>query len=149
MDLNNNEDIRNPDSPFIDRLIDNDFDLYYDSDSDYDYDLERAITETMNNILINENINEICFEEEKNDCNIIDLLPIFYEKMKRLIKYDEKIQEIYLILEPILNIYEKNNSYFHILDEDVYYKIFNILKTIRIPDNECKLLQSIIVKQLN
>ena len=165
-DLNDNEnEIRVPDQPIRQRLIeDNLFHFTNDNDNDnYDDELERAIMESMYEYRLlyefnqeeekeeeeeenNEIINELV-EEMKNET--ISILPIFKTKIMRLIHFDKQLKELWEKICPIIELYECGQIIHHIVDEATYNTMFHTLKTIRIPKEEQALLETIFIKQLN
>ena len=134
-----------------------------------DYDLEKAIQESLNQYNL-ENKNTVLplinSDEEHNkkeqeselkhqtqiteiDLKRKNLLPIFKSKMHRLIFFDKEFKEIYELIKPIIDSYETSDLNYHETDNVTYDKIFNTLRSLRIPKEEWNILKTIFVKEVN
>ena len=78
-----------------------------------------------------------------------NLLPIFKSKMHRLIFFDKEFKEIYELIKPIIDLYETSDLNYHETDNVTYDKIFNTLRSLRIPKEEWNILKTIFVKKIN
>jgi hypothetical protein len=161
-EINDNEiNIRVPDQPIRQRLIE---DNLINDDDDDDDELERAIMESMNEYRLQhhyefdefDDFNQVnIIEEDNNDIveemknEITSILPIFKTKIMRLINFDKQLKELWEKISPIIELYECEQIIHHIVDEETYNTMFHTLKTIRIPKDEQALLETIFIKQLN
>lgn len=151
--INDVEIVRKPDEIICEKLISNDF--YNNSYNHYSYneenydmcdddDYKKAIEMSLHdsreqednqvNNIINETIVRTSkFESIKN-------------KFKKIIKYDKFINEIYSLIEWIIEYYCTLQIDNYKYDRETYDKIFNVklLKSIRLDENEIELLREII-----
>lgn len=143
---NYSEDNIRPADPIIrEQLIDDDI-------SDFEKEIDVAIHLSCEEIRIQNEINNK-FEsdiidqynkelsERKNKCDLI-LLDI-----KKIIKFDKDIKEIYDIIEPILELYSYQNINYCVFDEKTYNRIFDLLSRIRTNKKNIEFLKSIITKE--
>jgi hypothetical protein len=129
-------------------------------DDDYDYDLEKAIQESFNQynlenkntllpLIKSENESEPQTQITEIELKKKNILPIFKSKIQRLIYFDKQLKEIYELIKPIINLYETGDLNYHETDNVTYDKIFNTLRSLRIPKEEWSILETIFIKQLN
>lgn len=121
-----------------------------------DYNLEKAIQESfLQYNLENKNTELNCLESKDKEIEIIhpiekkNILPIFKSKIQRLIYFEKGLKEIYELIKPIIELYENNELNYHETDNVTYDKIFNTLRSLRIPKEEWSILETIFVKKLN
>jgi hypothetical protein len=121
-----------------------------------DYDLEKAIQESFKQYnLENKNTLLPLIDSDDEETKTIpqfekkNLLPIFKSKIQRLIYFDKGLKEIYELIKPIIELYENGELNYHETDNVSYDKIFNTLRSLRIPKEEWSILETIFVKQLN
>jgi hypothetical protein len=145
---NSNEDIRPPDEVYTDRLIP---DTYADGNSNnYDDDLNEAI---YNSLKSYKELTDKCeidtekklfelFETEKLHRKR-ELEPIL-QKMKKLIKYDVEANDVYIIIDPIMDAYMHLHIDYIAIDYALYERIFDFLNKIRLTNNEKDIFERII-----
>jgi hypothetical protein len=123
MDNTNNTDneefIRPPDKVKRERLMD-----------PYPWEEEEFEEDTLQNIVDYEKEIQKYFNEEKNNRKNIFNELLF--KLKQLSNYDKEVEEIYNIIEPIIESYCEQAIQYYEVDKITYDRIFNILSSIRI-----------------
>lgn len=145
-----NDEIRPPDTVKKEKLIDNNFVFHENNNplfNDYDYNLEQILEISK---------NEFDLVQQKEEEKIIEL--INHQKKEKLGKFDNiKVQlnkiilfdslniSIYENILSIIEIYEQNLINEYNVNREEYLKIFNLLKTIRLPKNEVENLKKIII----
>ncbi len=140
------QEIRPPDNPIRERLIDYNYNYNYnDFNNHYDYDnieLEMAI---------NESIKEQ-EEQEKKQLEILEKTRTRVEsfkdvlfKIKKISMLDNKILKMYNIIEPIIYSYCECKIDVYRCDNIIYNEIFGTLKTIRLNQTEFELFKKLFV----
>jgi hypothetical protein len=94
------------------------------------WDGEEFEEDTLQNMLDYEKEIQKFFIEEKDRRKKIFNSLLF--KMKQLSNYDKEVEEIYNIIEPIIESYCEQVIQYYEVDKITYERIFNILSTIRI-----------------
>jgi hypothetical protein len=147
------DNIRLPDSIIREKLIDNDI-------MDYNFIMSYNENEYNNNFEIE--LKQI-MEQSKLEYEEKELLDIqidlvnnlekrenifkdFRKIMKRLISFDNELKSIYIMIIPILDLYESNLLDNYYIDENTYIRIFNILEKTRVSKSDIELLKTIIIK---
>ena len=136
--MDNADDIRCPDKVKIDRLFD-------DNRSDYEKQLDEALyvslqeSEEKNKIYEDEIYNNYFTETAIRKEAFRELL----FDLRKLIKFDKEIKEIYEIIEPIIDAYCSQFINCFELDAETYDKIFNVLGSIRTNKNNIGLIPTI------
>jgi hypothetical protein len=113
------EYIRPPDKVKRERLIQPD-----------PWDGEEFEEDILQNMLDYKKEIQKFFTEEK-DCRKKIFNSLLF-KMKQLSNYDKEVEEIYNIIEPIIESYCEQVIQYYEVDKITYERIFNILSTIRI-----------------
>lgn len=135
------EEIRQPDIVYTDRLI--------DYRNEEDIEMEKIINESIVMAEKNseEQINALIEEMNIRKQKFSDILL----KFKKIIKYDKDIKDIFDFIEFIIGNYIDMQIEFYTYDKETYNKIFNIklLKQIRLTDYEINLLREIILFEDN
>lgn len=135
------EEIRQPDIVYTDRLI--------DYRNEEDIEMEKIINESIAMAEKNseEQINALIEEMNIRKQKFSDILL----KFKKIIKYDKDIKDIFDFIEFIIGNYIDMQIEFYTYDKETYNKIFNIklLKQIRLTDYEINLLREIIIFEDN
>lgn len=118
--------------------------------NDIDDELNNAISESINEY--NNYIKKICNDEKqlmediendkKKRREICD--PILFE-LKKLSRFDNKIKEVYDILEPILDSYMSQYIEKYEFDKETTNYIFNTLSKLRIKRENIEILKTIIL----
>jgi hypothetical protein len=147
--MENNLNIRPPDNPIREILINNTNyntnyntiynDIYNDED---DYDLQLVITESIKEQEIYDkkqieilNKTKLRFQSFKN---------ILFQ-IKKISLLDKNILDFYNIVQPIIDLYCAGDIDNYECDKNMYDDIFNTLKTIRITDLEFDLFKNVFV----
>jgi len=146
---NLNEEVRPPDSIKKERLLDNEFIFQENSNpifNNYENNLQQILEMSKNEFDLAQQI-----EEEK----IIKLINNYKEEklgkfetlkgqLNKIILFDRTNISIYENILSIIGMYEQNfiNEYY--IKNEEYIQIFNLLKTIRLPNNEIENLKNII-----
>jgi hypothetical protein len=144
------ENIRTPDSIINEQLIQ---EQEQDLEMSYNKDIEEAIylsfQETKQSDILNEE-NEKYEEQliQQFQKETIERKKKFSQilfTMERLIKIDKEVNEVYEIIEPIIESYCNQMIEVCELDEKTYEKIFYIISKIRLNITNIDLLKTIIV----
>jgi hypothetical protein len=144
------ENIRTPDSIINEQLIQ---EQEQDLEMSYNKDIEEAIylsfQETKQSNILNEE-NEKYEEQliQQFQKETIERKKKFSQilfTMERLIKIDKEVNEVYEIIEPIIESYCNQMIEVCELDEKTYEKIFYIISKIRLNITNIDLLKTIIV----
>lgn len=145
-DFNDEDEIRQPDQVVKERLIE-------DTRCEFQKQMDEALYLSMQEIkfeldsnqkfeekVINEYINETNRRKE----NFKDLLI----NLNKLRKFDKEINEIYEIIEPIIQSYCEQFIQKYEFDEYTYNKIFNTIEKIRINKLSLQALREIILLEI-
>jgi len=144
------ENIRTPDSIINEQLIQ---EQEQDLEMSYNKDIEEAIylsfQETKQSDILNEE-NEKYEEQliQQFQKETIERKKKFSQilfTMERLIKIDKEVNEVYEIIEPIIESYCNQMIEVCELDKKTYEKIFYIISKIRLNITNIDLLKTIIV----
>ena len=139
--MDNEDDIRRPDK--VKREI-----LFDDTRSDFERQLDEALyvslqeSEEKNKIYEDEIYNNYFTETARRKEAFRELL----FDLRKLIKFDKEIKEIYEIIEPIIDAYCSQFINCFEVDAETYDRIFNALGSIRTNKNNIELCKGIIVK---
>ena len=136
----NNEDegIRSPDETKRERLIEP---VKTQEEIDFETAINESIqnTEDFNNTQMNILMDKI--QERKIQCQ--NILFVF----KRLIKMDKSVADIFIIIEPILDLYMCCDIDNYVLDNATHKCIFALCKKIRFNPKDFDLLESIFLNE--
>ena len=138
---NEDDNIRRPDK--VKREI-----LFDDNRSDFEKQIDEALyvslqeSEEKNKIYEDEIYNNYFTETARRKEAFRELL----FDLRKLIKFDKEIKEIYEIIEPIIDAYCSQFINCFEVDAETYDKIFNALGSIRTNKNNIELCKGIIVK---
>jgi hemoglobin-like flavoprotein len=124
----NEEYIRPPDKVKRERLMD-----------PYPWE-EETEEDILQNMLDYEKEIQKFFNEEKNKRKESFKELLF--KLKQLSKYDKEVEEIYYIIEPIIESYCEQVIQYYAVDKITYDRIFNVLSSIR---TDKELLKKVIL----
>lgn len=139
--MDNADDIRCPDK--VKREI-----LFDDTRSDFERQLDEALyvslqeSEEKNKVYEDEIYNNYFTETARRKEAFRELL----FDLRKLIKFDKEIKEIYEIIEPIIEAYCSQFINCFEADEETYDRIFGVLGTIRTNKNNIELCKGIIAK---
>lgn len=149
MNINDDENIRQPDEVKRERLINYDYDdeNYLDShtlDDDFDAILELSKNEfnsaqekqTEKDV---ELILNLFKEERQNKFNNIKI------QLTKMIFFDRENVNYYELVLSIIELYEIGSINEYIINKSNYDNIFTILKTIRLPNEEINNLKKLIL----
>ena len=144
---NNEQEIRPPDNPIREILVNNYnynyIEPYIHNDDDYDNNqLELAI---------NESIKEQ-EEYEKKQLKMLEKTRLRVQtfkdvlfKIKKISMIDSQILKLYNIIEPMIDSYCACNIDIYECDKAMYDEIFGTLKTIRLTESELELFKNLFV----
>jgi hypothetical protein len=143
---NNENEIRPPDNVFREQLISN-------VNSIYDLELEEiqkaiqlSIKENLDQQEVYNKYEEMIMEEyEKEKCIRRDKFRDLLFDLNKLSKYDKKIKDIFVIIEPIIESYCNQIFDLQQIDKDLYEDIFLYLSKIRTNKKNIENLKSIII----
>jgi hypothetical protein len=133
--------IRPPDKVITEQLC--------DYDSDYDYEVEQAMHLSRQEFIEQEErqlnyemeiVKNFEIEKNKRTNNFSKLL----FDLNKVGKLDKEVNEIYLIIEPIIYAYCEQIFETCELDKITYDKIFKTLKCVRTDKNSVEMLKTII-----
>lgn len=144
---NNEQEIRPPDNPIREILVNNYNYNYIEPyiHNDYDYDNNQL------ELAINESIKEQ-EEYEKKQLEMLEKTRLrvqtFKEvlfKIKKISMIDSQILKLYNIIEPMIDSYCACNIDIYECDKAMYDEIFGTLKTIRLTESELDLFKNLFV----
>jgi hypothetical protein len=132
--MDNDDNIRPPDKVKRERLIET------NPWEEEEFEEEEFEEDILQNMLDYEKEIQKFFIEEKNrrkeNFNVLLL------KMKRLANYDKEVEEIYNIIDPIIESYCEQVIQYYEVDKITYERIFSVLSSIRI---DTEVLKQIIL----
>lgn len=138
------EQIRPPDEVIRERLVeDTRCDFQKQMDEAFKLSMMEAINQekvyqAYEDEIINNYLKETIERREKFGKLLMDV--------NKLIKFDEKMKEIYEIIEPVIFTYCEQHIEVWETDEETYEKIFKTLSSIRTDKTAVELLKTIIIK---
>lgn len=145
MDNFQEDNIRAPDEVVKETLLE-------DTRSDFEKQLDEAMYLSMQEINQQININNQYEEQlvknydlESNRRN--EIFKKFLFNLNKVGKFDKKVEEIYNILDPIIDSYCGQYIETCELDGETYDKIFNTLKEIRNDQQAFNILKTIILRE--
>ena len=143
-DTNNYDEIRPPDKVITERLVE-------DARCEFQKQMDEAFYLSMQELdnyqrkqqeyeeeIIKTHLNETNNRREKFSKLLTDI--------KKLIKFDTNVKEVYEITEPILDAYCEQHIEMWETDEETHDKIFKTLTAIRTDKIAIELLKKIIIK---
>jgi hypothetical protein len=141
---NEDDNIRRPDKVKRERLLD-------DTRSDFERQLDEALYISLQELKESEEKNKLYEDEIYSNylCETTRRRELFREllfDLRKLIKFDKEIKEIYEIIEPIIESYCGQFIDCFEADEETYNRIFDVLGTIRTNKNNIELCKGIIAK---
>ena len=141
------EQIRPPDEVIRERLVeDTRCDFQKQMDEAFQLSMQEAINQekvyqAYEDEIINNYLKETIERKEKFGKLLMDV--------NKLIKFDEKMKEIYEIIEPVIFTYCEQHIEVWETDEETYEKIFKTLSSIRTDKKAVELLKTIIITPFN
>lgn len=145
MDDFQEDNIRIPDEIICDQLLE-------DTRSQFEKQIDEAIQLSIKDIN-EQQINNMKYEEEilkeyNDETNRRQkLFKDFLCSLVKLTKFDKEINDIYNILEPIIESYCNQCIKTCDLDKATYDKIFSLLKKIRIDKTALETLNTIVLRE--
>jgi hypothetical protein len=144
--FNDTEDnIRPPDEVRSDQLLE-------DTRSDFEKEIDEAIYLSYQDLREKQEISrkyeeQILKEYNEESNRRKEIFRDFLLSLNKISRFDKEIREIYEIIEPIIDSY--CNQYIEVceLDEQMYDKIFGLLKKIRNNQLASEILNTIIIKE--
>jgi hypothetical protein len=157
IDLNDDNNIRSPDPVKKEKLIDNN---NYDYDYDYDYKYTNPNTQNYDDELnkaIELSKNEFELFQEEQEKHILDIIQkekeeriqkfkTIKQKLNKILLFDRLNSGKYELILSIIEIYEQGyiDEYKSTTKEE-FNDFFNLLKTIRLTNEEMDSIKKIIV----
>ena len=143
MDNFQEDNIRQPDNAFKETLLE-------DTRSDFEKQMDEALQLSMQEINQQLNINKKYEEQLLKDYYTeterrSNIFKNFLFNINKVRKFDKKIEEIYNILDPIIDSYCGQFIENCKLDKKTYNKIFDTLKQIRNDQQAFDILKTIIL----
>lgn len=143
MDNFQEDNIRQPDDAFKETLLE-------DTRSDFEKQLDEALQLSMQEINQQLNINKKYEEQLLKDYYTeierrTNIFKNFLFNINKVGKFDNKIEEIYNIIDPIIDSYCGQFIDNCKLDKETYNKIFDTLKQIRNDQQAFDILKTIIL----
>ena len=141
MDMDSDDDIREPDSIVIDKLIDNDND-----DNNYDFEkiLQQSIEQSKHDYEKQEQeILELIIQQEKTER--LSMFVSLKQYIKRMEIIDKPNSQLFGTLLSIIEMYENGYITTYLIDNDEYEKIFKLISNNRLPKEELNNLRKIII----
>lgn len=143
MDNFQEDNIRQPDEAFKETLLE-------DTRSDFEKQTDEALQLSMQEINHQFNINKKYEEQLLNNYATETerrnkIFKNFLFNINKVGKFDKKIEEIYNIIEPIIDSYCWQFIETCKLDKETYNKIFDTLKQIRNDQQAFDILKTIIL----
>lgn len=105
-------------------------------------DIENALIQSLLDIQEEENRKRI--EEEEKRLKTLMKFDNIRHQMKRIGMFDKDIQELSLLMEPIIEQYSENTTHVFSFDKEIYGKIMKNIKSIRLKKEEVELIYSMI-----
>jgi hypothetical protein len=145
MDNFNEDNIRQPDEVVKETLIE-------DTRSDFEKQMDEAIYLSIQEISQQNEINTQYEEQLIKSHSLetdrrLEVFKDFLFNITKIGRFDKEIQNIYYILEPIIDAYCKQYIQTCELEEETYDKIFNTLKKIRVNKLSLETLKTIILRK--
>jgi hypothetical protein len=143
-DYDNADVIRQPDEVVTERLLE-------DTRCDFQKQIDEALRLSMQEV-INQEKNNQAYEDEivnnylKETTERREKFVKLLMDIRKLIKFDKKIKEVYEIIDPIIYTYCEQHIEIWETDEETYEKIFKNLSTIRTDKTAIEILKTIIIK---
>ena len=143
MDNFQEDNIRQPDNAFKETLLE-------DTRSDFEKQMDEALQLSMQEINQQLNINKKYEEQLLKDYYTeierrSNIFKNFLFNINKVGKFDNKIEEIYNIIDPIIDSYCGQFIDNCKLDKETYNKIFDTLKQIRNDKQAFDILKTIIL----
>lgn len=143
MDNFQEDNIRQPDDAFKETLLE-------DTSSDFEKQMDEALQLSMQEINQQFNINKKYEEQLLKDYYTeierrTNIFKNFLFNINKVGKFDNKIEEIYNIIDPIIDSYCGQFIDNCKLDKETYNKIFDTLKQIRNDQQAFDILKTIIL----
>ena len=143
MDNFQEDNIRQPDNAFKETLLE-------DTRSDFEKQMDEALQLSMQEINQQLNINKKYEEQLLKDYYTeierrTNIFKNFLFNINKVGKFDNKIEEIYNIIDPIIDSYCGQFIDNCKLDKETYNKIFDTLKQIRNNKQAFDILKTIIL----
>jgi hypothetical protein len=143
MDNFQEDNIRQPDNAFKETLLE-------DTRSDFEKQMDEALQLSMQEINQQLNINKKYEEQLLKDYYTeierrTNIFKNFLFNINKVGKFDNKIEEIYNIIDPIIDSYCGQFIDNCKLDKETYNKIFDTLKQIRNDQQAFDILKTIIL----
>lgn len=143
MDNFQEDNIRQPDNAFKETLLE-------DTRSDFEKQMDEALQLSMQEINQQLNINKKYEEQLLKDYYTeierrTNIFKNFLFNINKVRKFDNKIEEIYNIIDPIIDSYCGQFIDNCKLDKETYNKIFDTLKQIRNDQQAFDILKTIIL----
>ena len=141
MDMDSDDDVREPDSIVIDKLIDNDND-----DDNYNFEkiLQQSIDQSKHEYEKQEQeILELIIQQEKTER--LSMFVSLKQYIKRMEIIDKPNSQLFGTLLSIIEMYENGYITTYLIDNDEYEKIFKLISNNRLPKEELNNLRKIII----
>ena len=141
MDMDSDDDVREPDSVVIDKLIDND-----NTDNNYDFEkiLQQSIEQSKHDYEKQEQeILELIIQQEKTER--LSMFVSLKQYIKRMEIIDKPNSQLFGTLLSIIEMYENGYITTYLIDNDEYEKIFKLISNNRLPKEELNNLRKIII----
>lgn len=140
------DNIRPPDEVIREQLIE-------DTRSDFQKEMDQAFLASIEEFKKQQDIfnkyEEQIIKEHLNECTKRkEIFEVFLLDLNKIIKYDKEIEEIFNIIEPIVDIYCNMHIETVNLDEVTYDKIFGTLCKTRVNKRGLDCLRSIILREM-
>jgi len=141
--MDSDDEIRIPDEVITDQLVE-------DNRSDFEKEIDEAIYLSFQDIM-NEEAKQQKYEKELIQIyeNEKEKRTQYFSKLlfdlQKVGKLDKEVNEIYLIIEPIIESYCNQCFETFELDKIIYDKIFKVIRGVRTDKNAIELLKTIIL----
>jgi len=133
------DDVREPDSVVIDKLIDNNDDNY-----DFEKILQQSIEQSKHDYEKQEQeILELIIQQEKTER--LSMFVSLKQYIKRMEIIDKPNSQLFGTLLSIIEMYENGYITTYLIDNDEYEKIFKLISNNRLPKEELNNLRKIII----
>lgn len=139
--MDSDDDVREPDSVVIDKLIDND-----NTDNNYDFEkiLQQSIEQSKHEYEKQEQeILELIIQQEKTER--LTMFVSLKQYIKRMEIIDKPNSQLFGTLLSIIEMYENGYITTYLIDNDEYEKIFKLISNNRLPKEELNNLRKIII----
>lgn len=147
--MNSEDNIRPPDEAITERLVDNNINIQFNDKDTYNDELNLVLELSKNEYNFSQE-----FEEQKEIDTIIQQSKTELEKytpiknkLNKILLFDKPNSGIYEYILSIIHLYETGYITYYYSNKTEYKNIFDILKSIRLTNDEFNSLKNLIIEE--